>query len=112
MFSYVTKEFERPQNTNVVRYGSFEINGNVLTVNFVSAKGSDYDRPKKSDKSIPESLCIKIEIEEIAESKIMVRDIETTEHTLIIKQISGKNLFEVYNENTTIEFVARYLIND
>ena len=100
-----------------------------MTINFTSVKSSDHNNTKISDESIPESLCIKFEVEEIVESKIMVKehqgrsfyldnpnyinkDVEITEYTLIIKQILGKNLFEMHDENTTIELVAERPIID
>ena len=132
MFSYILSfesEYGIHWNRNAVRYGTFETNGNVLTINFASVKSSNYNKPEFSDEPIPESLRIKIEVEEIAESRIVVKehrgkgfyldnpdyiskDIEITEYTLIAKLVSGKNLFEIHDENTTIELVAERPIID
>ena len=129
-FSYLVRESEQgPWDRYVLRYGTFETNGNILTINFTSIKGRDYNNTKISDEPILEILCIEIEVEEIAESRITVKehrgkrfyfdnpdyvnqDIEITEYTLRIKQIFGKNLFEIHHENMTIELVAERPIID
>ena len=126
VFSYNTRENDTVgQNwiTNVLRYGTFEMEGNILTLNFTSVKGSSYNKPKPSDEPLLEILCVEIEIEDIEENKIIVKeqrgklfhrenpgyilkDIEITEYKSILKQISGKNIFEHHDENTKIELVA------
>ena len=126
IFSYNTREEDTAHwnwVANVLRYGTFEINGNILTLNFTSVKGSSVNKPNFSDEPLPEILCVKIEVEDIEENKIIVKeqrgklfhlenpgyilkDIEITEYKLILKQISGKNIFEHHAENTKIELVA------
>ena len=128
IFSYNTRENGSARwnwTTNVLQYGTFKTDGNILTINFTSAK----NKQSSSDKPIPKNLCIEIEIAEIAENKIMVKehrgkafylknpdyipkDVEITEYKLILKQISGKNIFENHGENAKIELVAERPIID
>jgi len=114
-------EYGIPWTSNIVRIGTFEIDSDILTLNFISAKYFDKD-------SLSESLNVKMKIK-IEEIKVTVKehlgklfyienpnytpkDIEITEYKLIMKRISGKNIFENRNENEEIELIAERPIID
>ena len=78
----------------VWREGSFIIENNNIIITFRKVRGSKYNRPNFGDELLIENMVVILEITEISDDKIK------------IKQISGINIFEEHKENEEIEFIA------
>ncbi len=129
-FSCYTRENSSSLNMKmaVMRFGTFETRGDTLIVNFSEAKGERYGRSGYSDEPLPENLSATFQTE-IVESTITVKetrgkafwianpdyipkDVEITEYKLIVKQISGENLFGNPDKEERIELIAERPIID
>jgi hypothetical protein len=129
-FSYDTRRNEYEAYTNIIqRKGTFTVENDILTANFTSLTGSQYNSPNPSDEPLSENLSQRMEME-ITERTIMIQqhpgkgfylenpdydqsktpEVEATEYKLIVKQVRGNNLFE--NQNEKIEFIAERPIID
>ncbi|MDR3294607.1 MAG: hypothetical protein LBT26_02090 [Clostridiales Family XIII bacterium] len=129
-FEYLTKRNRyAAYTTNIQRRGTFTVENNILTANFTSVTGSQYNGPDPSDKPLSENLSQKMEIE-ITERTIMIQkkygkkfyldhpgydqsrthEVAATEYILSAKQMLGSNLFE--NQNEKIELIAERPIID
>jgi len=129
-FSYDTRRNKYEAYTNnIQRRGTFTVENDILTANFTSLTGSQYNSPNPSDEPLSENLSQRMEME-ITERTIMIRqhpgkgfylenpdydqsktpEVEATEYKLIVKQVHGNNLFE--NQNEKIEFIAERPIID
>ena len=81
----------------IIRKGTFEIKGNVLTINFTEATHRIPDTFGKLAEPIHENLTVIMEVE---------TDGRTELH---LKQTAGENIFEENDKNKKIKFVASIL---
>ncbi|MCL1942980.1 MAG: hypothetical protein FWF54_05465 [Candidatus Azobacteroides sp.] len=123
VFTYNTceREYGVPWTRNIMRLGTFEVDGDILTLHFTSVQYF-------SDDALPEDLTVKMKME-IEESMAIVKeqrdktfylenpnyrpkDIEIIEYKLILKRICGKNIFENHKEDAEIELIAERPVID
>ncbi|MCL2138698.1 MAG: hypothetical protein FWH41_04110, partial [Treponema sp.] len=79
---------------NVIRKGTFEIENNILKIDFSE---SQHDVYNTLGEWLIENLTIRIEVEIIEKTK------------LFVKQTFGKNIFKKNTENIKLEFKANIL---